>query len=113
MTATALDSAAQAIASAPRRRLLERLESGPATITELAALLDVSVPATLKHVDRLVAGGLATRRKSGRVVTVTLVPGSLDPLLEWARRTRLLWSNHLGRFAAHLGGGTEHEGERR
>lgn len=99
---TVLDNTAAAIASGPRRRVVERLAGGPATVTELAELLAISVPATLKHIDRLVAAGLATRSKSGRVVTVALVPGSLDALVEWATRTRLFWANHLDRYAAHL-----------
>lgn len=102
MRAPGLDAVANAIASEPRRRLVDRLASGPATITELADLLGVSVPAALKHVDRLVEGGLAARTKTGRVVTVTLVPGSLDALVEWATRTRLFWGNHLDRYATHL-----------
>ncbi|WP_420111062.1 ArsR/SmtB family transcription factor [Pseudactinotalea sp.] len=97
-----LDSAAAAIASAPRRLIVERLATGSASITELADLVEVSVPAALKHVDRLVDGGLVTRVKRGRVVTVSLVPGSLDALVEWATRTRLFWANHLDRYAAHL-----------
>lgn len=105
-----LDAAAAAIASAPRRLIVERLAAGPASITDLADLVGVSVPAALKHVDRLVDGGLVTRVKHGRVVTVSLVPGSLDALVEWATRTRLFWTNHLDRYAAHLS--TTSEGTR-
>lgn len=107
---TTLDAAAAAIASAPRRLIVERLATGPASITDLADLVGVSVPAALKHVDRLVDGGLVTRVKHGRVVTVNLVPGSLDGLVEWATRTRLFWANHLDRYAAHLS--TTSEGNR-
>lgn len=103
MQAPTLDATATAIASAPRRAILERLAAaGSASVTELADLLGVSVPATLKHVDHLVRGGVITRSKTGRVVTVALVPGSLDELVAWATRTRLFWSNHLDRYAAHL-----------
>lgn len=102
MPALPLDAAARAIASAPRRTIVDWLALGPAPVSELAGLLEISVPATLKHVDRLVEGGIATRTKTGRVVTVTLVPGSLDALVEWATRTRLFWSNHLDRYASHL-----------
>lgn len=104
MPSATLDTAAAAIASGPRRAILERLAGGPATISELAAELAVTVPGALKHVDRLAAAGIVTRSKHGRVVTVTLVPGSLDALAEWATRTRLFWANHLDRYVAHLGG---------
>ncbi|WP_156252531.1 ArsR/SmtB family transcription factor [Pseudactinotalea terrae] len=102
MPAISLDATAAAIASEPRRRIVERLATGPASVTDLAAHLSVSVPAVLKHLDRLVDGGLVTRVKDGRVVTVSLVPGSLEMLVEWATRTRLFWANHLDRYAAHL-----------
>lgn len=110
MPSNTLDAVATAIASEPRRRLVERLANGPATVTELAALLEVSVPAVLKHVDRLIEGGIAARAKNGRVVTVSLVPGSLEELVEWATRTRLFWGNHLDRYAAHLGGAPPEDG---
>jgi DNA-binding transcriptional ArsR family regulator len=102
MVTSSLDAAAAAIASEPRRRIVERLATGPASVTDLAAHLGVSLPAVLKHVERLVDGGLVTRRKDGRVVTVRLVPGSLEDLGEWATRTRLFWTNHLDRYTAHL-----------
>jgi len=107
MLTSPLDTAAAAIASEPRRRMIERLVDDSASVTELADLLGISVPAALKHVDRLVDGGLVRRVKRGRVVTVTLVPGSLDGLVEWATRTRLFWTNHLAAYAAHLGAGNQ------
>lgn len=113
MLTNGLDAVASAIASQPRRRVVERLARGPATVTDLADLLEVSVPAALKHVDRLVDGGIVTRVKNGRVVTVTLVRGSLDPLVEWAARTRLFWGNHLDRYAAHLSGEADDDGSSR
>ncbi|UFU01948.1 metalloregulator ArsR/SmtB family transcription factor [Ruania suaedae] len=103
MTSTALlDPAATAIANEARRRMLDRLAAGPATVTELAEILGISGPAVLRHLDRLTEGGLVTRTKSGRSVTVEIVPGSLDALVMWATSTRLFWSNHLDRFAAHM-----------
>lgn len=110
MPAISLGATAAAIASEPRRRIVERLATGPASVTDLADHLDVSVPAVLKHVDRLVEGGLVTRRKNGRVVTVALIPGSLEALVEWASRTRLFWSNHLDRYAAHLSNDPPNDG---
>lgn len=106
-----IDAAATAIAHASRRTVVERLVTGPATVSELAALLEVSLPATLKHLDRLEEGGVVQRSKHGRVVTVTLVPGALEPLGEWAARTRLFWSHHLDRYAAHLGAESSHRDE--
>ena len=97
-----VDAVAGAIASEPRRRVVERLADGPATVSALAELLQVSVPAVMRHLDRLEEGGLVRRTKSGRVVTVELVPGSLDPLVTWAMQHRLFWGNQLDRMVHHL-----------
>lgn len=98
----ALDVAAAAVASSVRRRLLEHLAERPATMTELADRLGVSLPAVHKHIAALAAAGLVRRVKAGRVVTVELVPGSLDALAAWALQTRLMWAGHLDQLAAHL-----------
>ncbi|WP_281965905.1 ArsR/SmtB family transcription factor [Serinicoccus marinus] len=98
-----LEAAAAAVASEPRRRLLERLAEGPATVSDLADHVGMSLPTVLRHLERLEDGGLVSRSKRGRTVHVRLVPGALEPLAQWAMRTRLFWGNHLDRYAAHLG----------
>lgn len=97
-----VDAIASAIASGPRRRILERLAEQPATMTELADLLALTMAATTKHLTILVDAGLVRRSKAGRVVTFTLVPRSLEPLQDWALSARLLWAASLDRMATHL-----------
>ena len=104
---SSLDAAAGAIASEPRRRVVEHLADGPATVSALAELLGMSVPGAMRHLDRLEEAGIVHRTKAGRVVTVELVPGSLDPLATWALEHRLFWGNHLDRLAGHLAGPTD------
>lgn len=101
-TDTALDAAATAIANPARRLVIEHLAAGPTSVSTLAELLDVTLPAMLKQLGVLERAGIVTRHKTGRVVTVELVPGSLAPLQEWALRTHLFWTGQLDRFAAHL-----------
>ncbi len=103
----AVDAIASAIASAPRRRILERLAEGPATMTDLTRLLDLTMAATTKHLAILVTAGLVERSKNGRVVTFALIPRSLEPLQRWALSTRLLWAASLDRLVEHLGGADE------
>lgn len=98
----ALDAAATAIANPTRRRLIELLTNGPTSVSTLAELLDVTLPAVLKQLSVLERAGIVSRHKTGRVVTVELIPGSLAPLQEWALQTRLFWTGHLDRFAAHI-----------
>jgi DNA-binding transcriptional ArsR family regulator len=102
MVKYSLDRVAQAIASEPRRAILDRLAAGEASMSQLAARLDASLPAVDKHVRVLVSAGVATKSKSGRTTSVRLVPGSLDDLAVWAMSTRLMWSNALDRLEDHL-----------
>lgn len=101
-TDAALDAAATAVANPARRQLIEHLAAGPTSVSTLAELLEVTLPAVLKQLGILELAGIVTRHKAGRVVTVTLVPGSLAPLQEWAVRTQLFWTGQLDRFAAHV-----------
>lgn len=97
-----LDAATTAIASAPRRALIERLALGPASMSELAAEVSVTLPAIDKHLRVLLGAGLVTKTKHGRTSVVQLNPGSLRELAIWGMSTRLMWANLLDRFADHL-----------
>lgn len=97
-----LDATATAIASAPRRAIIERLARGPASMSELASELSVTLPAVDKHLRVLLEGGLVTKSKQGRTTVVRLNPGSLQELATWALSTRLMWSNLLDRLGQHL-----------
>ena len=94
-----VDAAAHAIASAPRRAIIERLSQGPTSMSELARALDLSLPAIDKHLGVLLDAGVVTKSKDGRVTLLTLNPGSLDELAAWAMSTRLMWTGLLDRFA--------------
>lgn len=105
-----LDATATAIASAPRRAIIERLALGPASMSELATELSVTLPAVDKHLGVLLDGGLVTKSKRGRSTTVRLNPGSLQELATWAMSTRLMWTNLLDRFEEHLSDPADEEG---
>lgn len=102
MVKSQLDAAATAVASAPRRAIIERLAVGEASMSDLAGHLAVTLPAVDKHLRVLVAAGVVTKTKSGRTTSVRLVPGSLDGLATWAMSTRLMWGNALDRLEDHL-----------
>ncbi|UUT34863.1 metalloregulator ArsR/SmtB family transcription factor [Microbacterium elymi] len=106
-----LDAVAAAIASRPRRMLIDRLAEGPATMSALAETIGSSMPATLKHLALLTESGIVARRKQGRTVTFSLVPGSLEPLQDWALSTTLMWSAQLNRFAMLAGSTAQPEEE--
>jgi DNA-binding transcriptional ArsR family regulator len=99
-----LDDVAHAIASAPRRRIIERLAEGEASMSDLAGRLGMTLPAVDKHLHVLLGAEMVTKSKSGRTTTVRLVPGSLDGLGAWALGTRLMWGHALDRLEQHLAG---------
>jgi DNA-binding transcriptional ArsR family regulator len=97
-----LDRVTRAIASQPRRAIVECLTDGDASMSRLGSHLGVSLPAVDKHLRVLTDAGVVTKSKSGRTTIVRLVPGSLDELGTWAMSTRLMWDNALGRLEQHL-----------
>jgi DNA-binding transcriptional ArsR family regulator len=102
-----LDAVAAAVASAPRRAILERLAEGEASMSDLADRLAVTLPAVDKHLRVLLGAGVVTKQKQGRSTVVRLVPGSLEDLATWATSTRLMWGNALDRLEQHLAGDAE------
>lgn len=97
-----LDAVATAVASAPRRSIVERLAEGDASMSDLAERLAVTLPAVDKHLRVLLDAGVVTKQKTGRTTSVRLVPGSLEELATWAMSTRLMWSHALDRLEQHL-----------
>jgi DNA-binding transcriptional ArsR family regulator len=102
MVKHSLDAVAGAVASAPRRSIIERLGEGEASMSVLADHLGITLPAVDKHLRVLVDAGVVTKGKTGRTTAVRLVPGSLEELGTWAMSTRLMWSNALDRLEGHL-----------
>ena len=85
-----------------RRRFLERLAEGDATVSELASLVDVSLPAVSRHIRRLAEAGLVRRTKRGRVTWCHLCPEALDEAMGWLARTRGQWQDRLDRLTTLL-----------
>ncbi|KAB2884978.1 MAG: helix-turn-helix transcriptional regulator [Albidovulum sp.] len=97
-----LDILFQALGDPTRRAILERLARGPATVTELAVPFEMALPSFLGHVQRLEAAGLVTTAKTGRIRTVTLVPGAFTPVRSWLDDQRALWEGRLDRLDAYV-----------
>ena len=69
----------QALADPTRRVMVERLSLGPASVTELARPLAMSLPAVLQHLQILETSGLVRSTKVGRVRTCQIEPLALRP----------------------------------
>ena len=102
MVKRSLDEVAHAVASGPRRAIVERLAEGEASMSDLADHLGVTLPAIDKHLRVLTDAGVVAKTKHGRTTSVRLVPGSLEPLATWAMSTRLMWGHALDRLDQHL-----------
>jgi DNA-binding transcriptional ArsR family regulator len=97
-----LDSTFHALADPTRRALVERLSRGPATVSELAQPLPISLPAVVQHLQVLEASGLVRSTKTGRVRTCQLEPQVLEQAERWIRERRAGWEQRLDRLGAYL-----------
>ena len=81
-----LDNVFEALANKHRREIIYILSLQPASISKLAFLRNLSLPAIHKHIEILEKGGLVTRRKIGQTNFLTLNPESLRGLQDWLIR---------------------------
>ena len=97
-----LDRAFQALSDPVRRRMLAQLSRGPASVSELAKPLSISLPGVLQHLKALEESGLVRSEKKGRVRTVQLEPKTLSAAESWIAERRAEWEAQLDRFENYL-----------
>lgn len=94
-----LDRTFHALADESRRAMVVRLARGAASVSELAAPLDMSLPSVMQHLDVLQKSGLVRSEKVGRVRTCRLEPGPMRTLEGWIAEHRAMWERHFDRLA--------------
>ncbi|WP_144587644.1 ArsR/SmtB family transcription factor [Brevibacterium casei] len=99
-----LDEVFTALADPTRRAVVARLGHGPASISELAEPLSMSMPSFLKHVRTLESCGLITTRKTGRVRTCVLNKKRLTLVDRWLETQRRSWEAATDRLDAFVTG---------
>ncbi len=97
-----LDLMFQALADPTRRKMVERLSRGSASVSELAAPFDMSLPAIVQHLKVLEDSGLVTTEKVGRVRTCTIDTAALSRAEKWINDRRVGWERRLDRLGAFL-----------
>jgi DNA-binding transcriptional ArsR family regulator len=97
-----LDAVFQALADPSRRTMVERLSRGPASVSDLAAPLDMSLPAVMQHLQVLETSGLVRSEKTGRVRTCRIEPKALAAAESWFSRRRASWERRFYRLEAFL-----------
>ena len=98
----ALDHAFHALSDPTRRAILERLSRGPASVSELAQPLPMSLPAVHQHLQVLEDCGLLETEKKGRVRWCRLDRKGLAAAEDWILNRRALWERRLDALGAHL-----------
>jgi len=87
-----------ALASPTRRKVLERLSVGPATVSELAEPFDMQLPSFVQHLTLLEKSRLVKSRKRGRVRTYELAPERFKVVEHWLTERRRLWETRFDAF---------------
>jgi DNA-binding transcriptional ArsR family regulator len=98
----ALDPLFHALADPSRRSMIERLSRGPASVSELARPLKMSLPAVVQHLHVLEDSGLVRSEKVGRVRTCHIEAGALQPAEEWIAKRRTMWERRFDRLGEYL-----------
>src|SRR5881409_2623359 len=103
-----VDNVFHALADPNRRVILERLSRGPASVSELARPLPMSLPAVVQHLQVLETSGLVSSEKIGRVRTCQIEPAALRTAERWIGERQASWERRLDRLGVYL---AEHPGE--
>ena len=102
LTDERLDAAFAALADPTRRAIVSRLSRGDATVTELAAPFDMSLPGISKHLKVLERGGLISRGRDAQFRPCHLEVDMLDGTLDWISTHRRMWDERFDKLDAHL-----------
>src|SRR5690349_10586282 len=111
MPADSLTLTFSALSDPTRRAILARLARGEATVNELAAPFDISLPAVSKHLSILERSGLIERRKTSRSRPCRLKPAPLKEATDWIERYRRTWEESFDKLDDYLARLQEKKGQ--
>ncbi len=97
-----LDRSFAAIADPTRRSVLERLGSGPASVSELAGPFEITLTGMKKHIRVLEEAGLVSTEKVGRTRVCSIGPRRLEDVREWTEAYRRMLDERLDRLGELL-----------
>ena len=93
-----VDDVFYALSNSTRRKVLEQLSVGPATVSELAAPFDMKLPSFVQHLSVLEQSRLVKSKKRGRVRTYEIAPERFKVAEDWLTERRRVWEARLDRF---------------
>ena len=91
-----------ALSNPTRRKVLEQLSVGPATVSELAARFDMQLPSFVQHLSVLERSRLVKSKKLGRVRTYEIAPERFAVVDDWLTARRRAWEARLNRFDQYV-----------
>lgn len=97
-----LDETFAALANSTRRKILSRLSDGAASVNELAAPFEMSLPAISKHIKVLESAGLITRGQKAQFKPCALDARPLEAVSTWAEQYRPVWEARFDRMDDYL-----------
>jgi DNA-binding transcriptional ArsR family regulator len=97
-----LDAVFGALADRTRRRILVALARGPASVGELAAPFDISLPGVSKHLRVLERAGLLRRQLDGRFHRCQLDAQPLRAAAAFMTDYRAFWEDSLDKLADYV-----------
>ncbi len=102
-----------ALADPTRRAILARLSQGAATVNELAAPFDISLPAVSRHLKVLETAGLISRGREAQWRPCMLDAEPLKAVDGWLSKYRKFWEGSFDRMDAYLSQITKGDGRGR
>jgi DNA-binding transcriptional ArsR family regulator len=102
MSPDRLSTTFAALADPTRRAILARLASGVASVTELAAPFDMSLPAISKHLKVLERAGLIARGRAAQWRPCRLAADPLKDAADWLEEYRHFWEQSFDRLDDYL-----------
>jgi DNA-binding transcriptional ArsR family regulator len=102
MLADQLSLTFSALADPTRRAILARLSAGEASVNELAAPFEISLPAISRHLKVLEQAGLVSRSRNAQYRPVELNAAPLKAVSGWVERYRRHWEGSFDRMDAYL-----------
>ena len=91
-----------ALADPTRRRILELLSKGDATVNQLAKPFSVSLPAISKHLKVLERAGLISRGRNAQWRPCRLEAEALKEGADWMNQYRQLWEESLSHLESYV-----------
>lgn len=96
------DDVFRALADSTRRKVLERLAKGPASVSELAEPFEMKLPSFVQHLAVLEQSRLVKSKKTGRVRVFQINLQRLKVAEDWLAEQRQLWETRLDQLDEYL-----------